>query len=139
MTAGYVKAVLPWDAPGAAPPRRKRPPGAPEPFDLTFGSGSYRDRGCAIAPRCLECPLDVCLLDAPQSRPHVQTETVQVIERTRQACQLAVTEQLRLRELAARLGVAEVSARRLLRQAEARGIPPDMAEAARLAAGMRGQ
>ena len=33
--------------------------------DLEFGVGIYRDRGCEVAPKCLECPLPQCRYDVP--------------------------------------------------------------------------
>lgn len=28
-------------------------------------AADYRDTGCSLAPRCLECPLEVCRYDTP--------------------------------------------------------------------------
>ena len=30
-----------------------------------IGRGNYRDTGCSIAPKCLECPLPQCRYDDP--------------------------------------------------------------------------
>ena len=41
------------------------PPAAPDRDPL---SAIYLDRGCHVHPRCLSCPLPVCILDDPRAK-----------------------------------------------------------------------
>lgn len=55
----------------------------------------YRDTGCSLAPRCLECPLPRCRYDEPtparvnvrQARVVISLERVTALERAAKALQ----------------------------------------------------
>jgi hypothetical protein len=76
-TSWYVAArgaVLPWDSPDATPwPRH---PWGRKPARKVGDSSAdhlpeehqYRDDGCEIAPKCLECPLPDCRFSLPPKR-----------------------------------------------------------------------
>ena len=36
----------------------------------------YKDKGCSVAPACLECPLPTCRFDDPQTRRKIEQRTL---------------------------------------------------------------
>lgn len=72
---------------------------------------SWRDTGCHAHPRCLTCPLAVCVLDLPHGKMDLDTE-----RRRDQVLELRDAGQ-KPREIAAALSISESTVFRMLRRA----------------------
>ncbi|HXF50100.1 MAG TPA: helix-turn-helix domain-containing protein [Dehalococcoidia bacterium] len=77
---------------------------------------TYRDEGCELAPRCLECPLPRCKYDEPGGARRLRVET-----RDRALIDVWRAEGLTVNELARRFGVSRRSVFRILQAARADG------------------
>lgn len=75
---------------------------------------TYRDEGCELAPRCLECPLPRCKYDEPGGARRLRVET-----RDHALVCAWRAEGLSVNELARRFGVSRRSVFRILQAARA--------------------
>lgn len=74
----------------------------------------YRDTGCSLAPRCLDCPLPRCRYDEPGGARRLLTET--------RDAEIVVARQqgLPINALARQYGLSRRSVFRILRRARSR-------------------
>ncbi len=95
----------------------ERDPAAPLPLverrDALPEHITYRDEGCELAPRCLECPLPRCKYDEPGGARRLRVET-------RDEALVAAwrRERLSVNELAHRYGISRRSVFRILKGAK---------------------
>lgn len=73
---------------------------------------SYRDEGCELAPRCLDCPLPRCKYDEPGGARRLVTE-----RRDEALVETWRRERPPIHELARRYGISRRSVFRILRAA----------------------
>ncbi len=94
----------------------------------------YRDEGCELAPRCLECPLPRCKHDEPGGARHLKVET-----RDGEIARvwLASGGRIRVNELAQRYGLSRRSVFRILRAIKSRA--PEAKNTRVRARGQRGR
>ena len=76
---------------------------------------SYRDDGCHISPRCLTCPLAVCILDDPSQLQRAAYEARQTERRQRIKALLDQNQNAGPTEIARRLGLSTSTAFRELK------------------------
>jgi hypothetical protein len=72
----------------------------------------YRDTGCNLAPRCLDCPLPRCRYDEPGGARRLLTET-----RDEEIVRRRATDRLPIDTLAQQYGLSRRSVFRILRKA----------------------
>ncbi len=76
----------------------------------------YRDDGCEIAPKCLECPLPACRYDLPPKRAGALLREAQL--------RALLAQGLTADEAAARMGVSRRTVFRLKRYSATTSIIP---------------
>lgn len=78
----------------------------------------YRDTGCSLAPRCLDCPLPRCRYDEPGGARRLLMET-----RDEEIVRGRVSEHVPIDTLARRYGLSRRSVFRILRKARQGACP----------------
>lgn len=76
----------------------------------------YRDDGCEVAPRCLQCPLPQCKYDDPGWLQRQQRQ-----RRDSEVLAVRVKERLTVPQLARRFAVSQRTVFRILKRSESDG------------------
>lgn len=91
------------------------------PTTETMDTARWKDTGCSLVPRCLDCPLLACRYDLPAKRAGAVLREA--------ALAALLTRGLTMDAAAAALGISRRTGFRLRRQAATRAVPVVMVSA----------
>lgn len=80
-------------------------------LDLLPEFRSYRDKGCALAPACLECPFPVC---AAEDQEPWALQRMEKSERNALVVQLYQTSEMSMEQIGRLFGLTRMSIHRIL-------------------------